>query len=80
MLNKKDIKNAEIYFNKYARPDGKLNQFQFNQLFYALGVKNLSPGAFKTADLDNDGTVDKAEFMKYYAFLKNSGSEPAKKN
>jgi hypothetical protein len=35
-----------------------------------LGVKGLSPGAFKQADFDKDGTVDKLEFLKFYSFLK----------
>jgi len=41
-----------------------------------LGVKALSPGAFKQADLDKDGTVDKSEFLKFYSFLKKT-NEPS---
>lgn len=74
-MNKKDIKKAEGVFAKYAT-DGKLDEPQFHQVFYALGVKGLSPGAFKSADLDNDGSVDKIEFMKYYSFLKRNDSAP----
>ena len=69
-MNEAETKKAEISFNKYAGEDGKLNQDEFNQVFYSLGIKGLAPGAFKAADLDNDGTVDKIEFFKFYAILK----------
>ncbi len=80
MLSKADIQKAEKLFKKYGGADQKLNETEFNQLFYALGIKNLSPGAFKTADVDKDGSVDKTEFMKYYAFLKRTDEKPSKKN
>ena len=43
---------------------------EFNQLFHALGVKGLAPGAFKNADVDKDGSVSFEEFLTYYSFLK----------
>lgn len=57
-------------FNKYAGHDKQLDEIEFNQVLYGLGIKAISPGAFKMADLNADGSVSFEEFKTYYAFLK----------